>query len=132
MADENISKEYVYDSETEELVVLESNWYQDYSKPPIVNRKWVDEGEAYITTPRNAKVLLENCLVIRKGQQKPKVPDGLNWSMAAILMAKQVGFDPEKDSIKGTGRLGKVTVSDVTHTFQEGIDTASQSAIRTM
>jgi hypothetical protein len=61
MADENISKEYVYDSETEELVVLESNWYQDYSKPPIVNRVWSLEK-----VNRNQK-----CLMGLTGQWRP-------------------------------------------------------------
>lgn len=105
--------EYPYEEVTEELVILEAAWYADYSSPPKVDRIWVEEGEDYTTYPSNAQILLQQGLAIPKGKRPPKVPEDLNWSMAAFNRAKQSNLDIEKYEFIGTGELGKVRLDDV-------------------
>lgn len=110
--------EFKYDRETEELIALEGGWYQDYSVPPHVERKWVEEGDSFWTTPRNAETLLKNCLAIREGQKMPKMPANLNWSAAAYMCAQQAGFGDDTEVI-GTGIGGRVLIRDINRVQQE-------------
>lgn len=115
--------QFPVERETEEVVILESAWYPDYSKPPKSDRRWLKEGEEVKFTMSVARHLRQQGLVVDKGIKFDLPPSDLKGriSNAAWNYLKKTNYeyDKIKEFLHGTGPLGAILLRDVTAYLQE-------------
>lgn len=105
---------YPYDEMTQPMVALESGYFMDYAKPPYVDRKWINEGDEFLTTEPNAEVIETNYLAVPKSSKRlPKIPEGLNCSTGAYILAEKNNLVLVDSDVIGTGRFGQIVVNDI-------------------
>ena len=112
--------QYPLEPESEGVLVLETGWFPDYSRPPKVGRRWIKEGTKINVTMVTAKLLKGEGLVLDSTADLPKRPDDLDYpiSLAAFRVAQRANMNVSQlrnKGFAGTGVLGMITLNDVTN-----------------